>query len=237
MPILDKDTGKEIPTDQIAQHPDVKPIVTKAVTAAVDEATAELKQSVSRLEANNAELTAEKKKASERATKAENDLKFSTEKKETQIEEVRAAVQAELQPRIDDLTNENGNLKGQLDKVLIDNGLTQALAQAKVLPHFMDAAALLIRNKHKAEVKNGAAVIDGKPLADFVAGWAGTDTGKHYVAADDNGGGGAGGGNGGGKDGETNPWAKATFNLTKQGQITRDNPELASRLKKEAGAK
>lgn len=39
---------------------------------------------------------------------------------------------------------------------------------------------------------------------------------------------------GGGKT-TVNPWAKATRNLTQQGQILRTNPELAARLKAEAG--
>jgi len=34
-----------------------------------------------------------------------------------------------------------------------------------------------------------------------------------------------------------NPWRKETWNLTKQGQIIRDDPELAERLKKQAGVK
>jgi hypothetical protein len=33
----------------------------------------------------------------------------------------------------------------------------------------------------------------------------------------------------------TNPWKKESFNLTLQGRITKDEPELAARLKKEAG--
>ncbi len=32
-----------------------------------------------------------------------------------------------------------------------------------------------------------------------------------------------------------NPWKKETFNLTKQGEIVREDPELAARLKAEAG--
>jgi hypothetical protein len=42
-------------------------------------------------------------------------------------------------------------------------------------------------------------MFDGKPIDEFVQGWAQGDTGKHYIAAPNNGGGGAGGSNGGGK--------------------------------------
>ncbi len=34
-----------------------------------------------------------------------------------------------------------------------------------------------------------------------------------------------------------NPYKKETFNLTKQGQLMRDNPELAAKLKAAAGVK
>lgn len=47
---------------------------------------------------------------------------------------------------------------------------------------------------------------------------------------------GAGGGNGG-NGGEPNPWAKENWNLTKQGQILRADPEKADRLAKAAGVK
>lgn len=50
-------------------------------------------------------------------------------------------------------------------------------------------------------------------------------------------GGGAGSsGGGGGGGGMKNPWAKDSFNLTEQGKILKEKPELAKRLKAEAGA-
>lgn len=50
---------------------------------------------------------------------------------------------------------------------------------------------------------------------------------------------GAPGGGAGSKggSGQVNPWKKETFNLTEQGRITRDNPELAKQLKAAAGVK
>lgn len=48
-------------------------------------------------------------------------------------------------------------------------------------------------------------------------------------------GGGAGGGNGGGGAGD-NPWTKANWNLTKQGQVLRENPTRAAQLAKAAGS-
>lgn len=46
------------------------------------------------------------------------------------------------------------------------------------------------------------------------------------------------GGSGSGRQtGPTNPWKKETFNLTEQGRIIRENPELAKQLKAAAGIK
>jgi hypothetical protein len=39
---------------------------------------------------------------------------------------------------------------------------------------------------------------------------------------------------GGGPGGQTNPWKKETFNLTEQGRLLRDNPELARQLMAQA---
>jgi hypothetical protein len=39
---------------------------------------------------------------------------------------------------------------------------------------------------------------------------------------------------GGGGSGQTNPWKKETFNLTEQGRLLRDNPELARQLMAQA---
>ncbi|HEY9659398.1 MAG TPA: hypothetical protein V6C65_13155, partial [Allocoleopsis sp.] len=44
-------------------------------------------------------------------------------------------------------------------------------------------------------------------------------------------------GTGGGKGVNKNPWAKDSFNLTEQGRIFKQNPDLAHRLMAEAGVK
>lgn len=48
-------------------------------------------------------------------------------------------------------------------------------------------------------------------------------------------GGGGATGNDGKPGAKNNPWKQDTFNLTEQGRITRDNPDLAKKLKAEAG--
>ena len=41
----------------------------------------------------------------------------------------------------------------------------------------------------------------------------------------------------GGTAGGSNPWADTSFNLTEQGKIIRDNPQLAQTLAQAAGKK
>ena len=55
------------------------------------------------------------------------------------------------------------------------------------------------------------------------------------MSAEKNSGGGAGGG-GKTTGGGTNPFAKESLNVTEQMRITKENPDLANRLKQEAGA-
>lgn len=85
-------------------------------------------------------------------------------------------------------------------KLLMDNGLTAELVKAKVAAPLMSAAKALLASQVQI-VADGAerrAMVGDKPLADFIAGWAASDEGKHFVLADQNAGGGAAGGSGGG---------------------------------------
>jgi hypothetical protein len=84
-------------------------------------------------------------------------------------------------------------------RLLIDNGLNDALIKAGVKPEMTKAVKALIapQVKIKAEGDNRSPVIGEKSLSDFVTEWASSDEGKHFVAAPLNQGGGAnGGGNG-----------------------------------------
>lgn len=93
---------------------------------------------------------------------------------------------------------------GYTSNLLIDNGLNEHLGQVGVKPEFMPAVRAMLRSqvqiKQDGESRN--VVIGEKPLKDFVAEWAKSNEGKHFVAAPMNGGGGSSGGgkaNGGGK--------------------------------------
>ena len=115
-----------------------------------------------------------------------------------------------------------------IETLLIDNGLASALDGAKVMAEAKEAATALFRSS--AVIEDGKALINGKPLGEHIAEWAKSDQGKFFTQAPNNQGGGAGGGSGGNPSG-FNPWAKDSYNLTKQGEILRSDPELAARLR------
>lgn len=84
-----------------------------------------------------------------------------------------------------------------VSKMLIDNGLTEAMTAAGVKPELAKAAKALFASQAtiKADGETRAAVIGDKSLSDFVSEWSKTDEGKHFVSAPENSGGGANGGN------------------------------------------
>lgn len=85
---------------------------------------------------------------------------------------------------------------GFTEKLLKTDGLRAALTEARVAPHFMDAAVAMLQGQVQivADGDNRVAKVGDKGLADFVKEFAASDKGKHFVMADAGGGGGAGGG-------------------------------------------
>jgi hypothetical protein len=84
---------------------------------------------------------------------------------------------------------------GFTSKLLLDNGLTDALVKAGIAPQFLPAAKSLLSTQAKiiAEGDTRKAVIGDKELSAFVKEWTSSDEGKHFVQAPANGGGGADG--------------------------------------------
>lgn len=124
---------------------------------------------------------------------------------------------------LDERTQALSEAQAELGRERIKNSILKAAAGA-VDP---DVVASLLAGKAKHE--NGTVTIDGKSPAEAVEALLKEKT---YLAKPS---GGQGSGAGAGANGGVvNPWSKDTFNLTKQGQIERDNPTLAATLKSSA---
>ena len=108
----------------------------------------------------------------------------------TQKEQAKLLKQAQ-----DALASESGFTQ----KLLLDNGLTEALVKAGVATQFLPAVKAMFGAQGKiiADGDSRKAFIGDKELTEFVSSWATSDEGKHYIAAPGNGGGGASGGSGG----------------------------------------
>lgn len=85
---------------------------------------------------------------------------------------------------------------GFTQRLLLDNGLTEALVKAGVATQFLPAVKAMLGTQAKivADGDSRKAFIGDKELSEFVSSWATSDDGKHYIAAPGNGGGGASGG-------------------------------------------
>lgn len=82
---------------------------------------------------------------------------------------------------------------GYTSRLLVENGLNEALGKAGVKPEFQKAARAMLAGQVqvKQDGDSRAVLLGEKPLSDAVAEWAKSDEGKHFVAAPVNSGGGA----------------------------------------------
>lgn len=176
------------------------------------------------IEAKNRELLAELKEA----RKGRQIDPAELEKLEAKIDEVQAKLTAAEKQAKDSAKAAETAQKaleaetGFTQKLLVQDGLKSALIAAGVKDDdFLDTltakfapTASIVANGAERKVMMGE-----KPLADAIKEWAGSDSGKKFIAAPVNGGGGAPGGKGG-EGGKTmtrqafdalEPVAKVTF--------------------------
>jgi hypothetical protein len=161
------------------------------IKAAVDEATSGLAK-------KNGELLAELKEA----RKGKQIDPAELDKLQNKIDELENNLTAS-QKTIKDQQKAFEQTKAALDsesgftsKLLLDNGLTDALVKAGVATPFLPAVKAMLSSQAKIAIDGDTrkAVIGDKDLSTFVIEWATSDDGKHYIAAPHNNGGGATGG-------------------------------------------
>lgn len=152
------------------------------------------------------DLTTRLEKLEEEKERIENEAVNKTgdiEKITKKLEEKYTKELGKLADQMKEKDTELSGTKKLLNTHVVGEGLTAALVKAKVKPEFMAAAKAVIQSETQSEVvdENGKPIakFNGKAVEEFVTGWAQTDAGKHFVAADANSGGGSNGANGSGK--------------------------------------
>jgi hypothetical protein len=180
---------------------EVKAAIKTAVEAAIAEATEGLK-------AKNVELLAKLKKAQKDATIDPADhAALQSELEATQAKLAETAKALKTATSEAEKVKKSYESESQLThRLLVDNGLTDALTKAGVTnPVHLRAAKAMLSGQVQliAEGENRIAKVGEKPLADYVGEWAKGDEGKYFVAAQQNTGGGAMGGNGKGAGAKT----------------------------------
>jgi hypothetical protein len=144
-----------------------------------------------------------------------------------------------LEEQVAELTTENGGLKTNQVNRTIDDAVRSSAVKMKVIPEAMDDLLFIARNNF--EISDGGEVITSEKNGQVglsAETWL-TDmkTKRPYLWPVSQGGGAQGSGkhlNGG----ELNPWSKAGWNLTKQGQLYKDKgAEVANQLATAAGSK
>ena len=187
--------------------------IQEQIKAAVEEATAGLA-------AKNKELLAELKEA----RKGKQIDPAEVEKLESKI----ALLETDLSNATKALKDGNKayeSLKASLDaetgftsKLLLDNGLTDALVKNGVAAPFLPAvkAMLISQAKIEANGNDRVAKIGDKELNEFVKDWATSDDGKNFISAPANAGGGSAGGSSGGTGGKT--VSRSSFDAMSHGE-------------------
>jgi hypothetical protein len=191
----------------------VDELVSEAVAEAVAEVTAQFQDKEKELNRENAKW---------RRLAQQKDVidPSEVENLQTKIDELQSQLSASgktqkeqaklLKQTQDALASESGFTQ----RLLLDNGLTDALVKAGVATPMLHAVKAMLGSQAKVIVDGDArkAVIGDKDLTEFVTSWATTDEGKHFIAAPANGGGGASGGAGNGSNAKV--WTREKFDAS-----------------------
>lgn len=170
----------------ITSNTDIK----EMIDAAVEEATAGLKT-------KNTELLGEVKKLRKAGGDVDPALVERLEKRVEDLETANSTLTKDLKAANSNLGKTQKSLDGEsafTKKLLIDNGLSDALVKAGVSNATRLKASIAMLRGQVAVVADGdvrKAMVGDKELSAFVTEWAASDEGKEFVTASNNSGGGA----------------------------------------------
>ena len=132
-------------------------------------------------------------------TKAVEEETLGLKAKRDELLEANRKLRNELADRQGEMSKSAAKLalaETTVQKLLVDNGLTEALTQAKVAPEFLEAARALIKSREEIGIGESegkpVALIGEQALAGFVEDWARSEQGRAFIAPAGNSGGGAG---------------------------------------------
>jgi hypothetical protein len=167
--------------------------ITPEIQAVIDDAVAGLK-------AKNTELIGEVKKlrkGQEIDPEDFNRLKEDNDALADKLADTQKAVKA-AQAEAEKLKKAYADESGFTQKLLVDNGLTDALVKNGIAPQFLGAVKAMFAGQTQVVIDGDsrAARIGDKAIAEFVSEWSKSEEGKHFVAAPANSGGGSNGGRG-----------------------------------------
>ena len=165
------------------------PEVKAAIKAAVQEATQPLIDKRDELLGEVKKLRKGKEIDPAEVEKLETALEAATEANKQLQKDAKAA-----QTAAEKATKALEVAEANTSKLLVDNGLTDALVKAGVTnPVHQKAAKAMLAGQVELTDENGTKVpmLSGKKLAESITEWAGTDEGKFFVTAPDASGGGA----------------------------------------------
>lgn len=182
--------------------PETKAALKAAVAEAVDAAKAVAEEAASALQANNQKLLGQLREA-KKGQEIDPAKHAALEDKVTELTGLLSTTQKDAEKankaaatQLETLTKQFNAENGFTQKLLVENGLNDALVKAGVTANFLPAVKAMLSGNVKvvAEGDVRKAVVGDKSLGDFVAGWAQTEEGKHFIAAPANTGGNANGG-------------------------------------------
>jgi len=169
--------------------------------------------------------------------------KVSGEHPAERFESVRKRMEERFGAEVKDRETKIDQLSGFVRGLLVDSALQDAISQIGVLPQYREAVRALLERRRRPEVVEDEGMVfravvrtdmGEASIAEWVGEWARTEEAQAYLPATNRTGAGSPP-DAAASGGRVNPWHPSSLNLTEQGRILRDSPEIARRLRAAAG--
>lgn len=204
----------------------------------VEELQAELEEAKGAIEAlsnKNKELLNEKRKLKATYESVDVEQYHKTLDEVESLKSTLEKTEREYKSSIDKLSSELEAKDKYLQKTILEDGLTKALLENGINKAYLKPALAML--KSEAQIKQNGdtyeALIGDKALNEFLPSWVNEGDGKLFITKTPDVGGGSRGGATSGASDEKKYFdpSNKEFNLTKQAEILKTNPELYKQLK------